>query len=361
MTRPVARRTALIAVLVVFSLAAPAPRSQAAEPGTAAVAAGRNFLDRYVDDDGRVVRRDQGGDTVSEGQAYALLVAVALDDRERFASIWSWTAKHLQRPDGLLAWRWADGRVADWMPAADADLATASALALAASRFSNGDYLRQAQRIASAIIQHETATIDGATTLVPGPWAGADGPLNVSYFMINAMSRLLWATGDRTWATIASSARRITADLTAGGVHLPPDWSTVAADGSVAPSRAPDARSPRFGYEATRAIVQLAVDCQPAGRQLAARAWPFFDRLQPRDIRAEYTLAGAPLVDYGHPLALVAAAASADAAGEHADADVLLDAATAHDLRSPTYYGAAWLALGRLWLDTSRLGGCRTP
>ena len=27
------------------------------------------FLDRYVQDDGRVVRHDQGGDTVSEGRA----------------------------------------------------------------------------------------------------------------------------------------------------------------------------------------------------------------------------------------------------------------------------------------------------
>jgi endo-1,4-beta-D-glucanase Y len=359
--RPAARRTALVAVLVVFSLAAPVPASRAAEPGAEAIAAGREFLDRYVDDDGRVVRRDEGGDTVSEGQAYALLIAVALEDREQFATIWSWTARHLQRPDGLLAWRWADGKVADSMPAADADLAAASALALAGSRFSNGDYLRQAQRIAAAIVQQETATIGGSPTLMPGPWAGSDGPVNVSYFMVNAMSRLLWATGDQTWAAIASSARRITSELTAGSVHLPPDWSTVAADGRVVPTRSPDGRSPRFGYEATRALVQLAVDCQPAGRQIAARAWPFFDRLRPGDIRAEYTLTGAPLVNYGHPLALVAAAASADAAGAHVDADELLDTATALDARSPTYYGAAWLALGRLWLDTSRLGGCRTP
>jgi endo-1,4-beta-D-glucanase Y len=248
----------------------------------------------------------------------------------------------------------------DGMPAADADLATASALALAASRFSNGEYLRQAQRIARAIIGAETATVGGATTLIPGPWAGPDGPINVSYFMLNAMSRLLWATGDQTWATMASSARRITADLTVGSAHLPPDWSTVGADGTVVPSSAPDGRSPRFGYEAGRALVQLAVDCQAVGREVAARAWPFFDRLRPADIRAEYSLSGVPLVSYGHPVALVGAAASADAAGAHADADVLLDTATALDVQHPTYYGAAWLALGRLWLDTSRLGGCRT-
>jgi endo-1,4-beta-D-glucanase Y len=63
------------------------------------------FLDRYVEDDGRVVRHDQGGDTVSEGQAYALLLAVAADDEERFARVWRWTDANLRRHDGLLAWR----------------------------------------------------------------------------------------------------------------------------------------------------------------------------------------------------------------------------------------------------------------
>ena len=86
------------------------------------------FLDRYVDDDGRVVRHDQGGDTVSEGQAYAMLLAVAADDRDRFAQVWDWTRAHLQRGDGLLAWRWAGGRVVDDEPATDADLDAARAL-----------------------------------------------------------------------------------------------------------------------------------------------------------------------------------------------------------------------------------------
>ena len=42
-----------------------------------------------------------------------------------------------------------------------------------------------------------------------------------------------------------------------------------------------------------------------------------------------------------------------------ADGSVL--ATSAPDGRSPRFgYGSAWLALGRLWLDTSRLGGCAT-
>lgn len=81
--------------------------------------AGRRFLETYVARDGRVVRRDQGGDTVSEGQAYGMLIAVALADEDTFRRIWWWTRTHLQRSDGLLSHRWADGSVADPEPADD--------------------------------------------------------------------------------------------------------------------------------------------------------------------------------------------------------------------------------------------------
>ena len=52
---------------------------------------------------------------------------------------------------------------------------------------------------------------------------------------------------------------------------------------------------------------------------------------------------------------LVAAAGAAEAAGKEADKQKLLDAAEALDQRAPTYYGAAWVALGRIMLDTDAL------
>src|SRR5436190_12716757 len=97
--------------------------------------AGDKFLDDYVERDGRVVRRDEGGDVVSEGQAYAMLIAVAIGDEKRFRAVWSWTKNNLRRPDGLLSWRWFDGKVTDVNTAADADLDAARALALAGRRF----------------------------------------------------------------------------------------------------------------------------------------------------------------------------------------------------------------------------------
>ncbi|HEX6312457.1 MAG TPA: glycosyl hydrolase family 8, partial [Acidimicrobiia bacterium] len=80
-------------------------------------------------------------------QAYALLLAAAIGDRARFELVWAWTAANLQRPDGLLAWHWADGSVADAEPAADADLVTSRALLLAGERFDEPAYRDEGVRV----------------------------------------------------------------------------------------------------------------------------------------------------------------------------------------------------------------------
>jgi endoglucanase len=54
----------------------------------------------------------------------------------------------------------------------------------------------------------------------------------------------------------------------------------------------------------------------------------------------------------------IAAAASAKAAGDARAVPGLLGRAQAEDAAHPTYYGAAWVALGRALLSTTALGGC---
>jgi endo-1,4-beta-D-glucanase Y len=353
-------RSARWVVLALLLPLAPSTASAQLDRGQQAVAAGQEFLDRYVAADGRVIRRDQGSDTVSEGQAYGMLIAVALGDEARFDQIWRWTRDNLQRADGLFAWRWAVGRVIDWQPATDADLAIASALALAGERFSERDDVIEARRIADAIIDRESVATSEGKLLVAGPWATISRTVNPSYFMINAMSRLLWATNDWNWSSVASTSRRVIDGLTDTFPHLPPDWAIVGRSTTDATATSsPDGRSARYAYDAVRVFVQLAVDCNSSGRAIAARGWTFFRTIDASDLAAEYSLEGKPLTDYGHPSALVAAAASAEAAGRRDAGASLLDAATSLDDDYPTYYGSAWIALGRLWLDTSRLGGCR--
>ena len=143
------------------------------DPVAAATATGQSFLPSYVDPDGRVVRRDEGGDTVSEGQAYALLIAVALGDRPRFDAVWTWTREHLQRPDRLLSWRWADGAVVDPNSASDAD-------STPPAPWSSPGTLRRpraddaGRELAAAVLARETVPV-GTTLLPPGTAAPTPG------------------------------------------------------------------------------------------------------------------------------------------------------------------------------------------
>src|ERR687885_531071 len=79
--------------------------------------------------------------TTSEGQSYAMLRAVWMDDRREFDLVWSWTRSHLQvRGDALFAWLWqpdrsGTGRVSSWRTAADADEDVALSLIFAGHRW----------------------------------------------------------------------------------------------------------------------------------------------------------------------------------------------------------------------------------
>lgn len=328
-------------------------------PPESARAATERFFSRHLEPNGRVVRTDQGGDTVSEGQAYAMLLAVAANDEARFRTVWRWTRIHLQRPDGLFAYRWAHGRVRNAQPATDADLDAARALVLAAERFGEPDYRTAGRRLGRAIVSHETKTVRGRLVLVAGPWARKDPlVLNPSYFSPRAYAALGRVERADRWSELAASSHAITARLMRRPTALPPDWAAMPASGG--PPRAAGTPGPRqYGLDAARVVIRLAESCGRADRRLAAGAWPFLARAASTTMAGAYTLRGARLNAPEHPVGLVAAAAAADAAGATEERNRLLDRAEALDEEHPTYYGAAWVALTRVMLTTRALGGCR--
>jgi endoglucanase len=333
--------------------------SNGPSPDRRADTAARRFLDRYVTSDGRVQRIDQGGDTVGEGQAYGMLIAAAIGDQQRFDTIWDWTKRNIRRPDGLLSFLWKDGRVQDPQAAADADVDAARALLVAGCRFRRPDLRQDALGLGRAIMAEETASFQGAPVLVAGPWARKDPiTLNPSYFSPATFALLATASRNGQWGSMSASARSVTDALMQAPARLPPDWAKVQGNKPV-PIGAPGQTQspPRFGFDAARTLVRMAEDPDPAGRQIAARAWPVFEAKKPADIPVEHDLTGQPAGGTLHPMALVAAAGAADAAGQSAARDRLLNQAESLDKRSPTYYGAAWVALGRIML-TSRVLDC---
>lgn len=322
-----------------------------------AVASAQQFLTGYADADGRVVRRDQGGDTVSEGQAYGMLLAVAAGDRHRFTSIWGWAKNNLLRPDGLMSWRWREGAVLDRASAADADLDAARALVLAGTRFANPSLAQDGRSMATAVLDHETVHTPKGLVLTAGTWADtAPWAVNPSYFSPGATRELAAATGDPRWAQLRAGGSAVTTALLAEH-PLPPDWAQVSTSGQVSARTAPDGAAPRFSFDAARVVLRMAESCDPTDRALAADTAAELD--QPLgQLRGTYTLQGTATVDWQHPVVLAASAAAHTAVGDAGGAAAALNAASALNDHAPSYYGAAWVALGRVLLQTDLLGSC---
>jgi endoglucanase len=309
------------------------------------------------------VRRDQGGDTVSEGQAYAMLLAVAVGDERRFDLAWHWEQANLQLPNKLFSYHWADGQVAGADPASDADLDTAWALVLAARRFHDGADKSAGEHVASAALANETVSAGGKPALVAGPWARATPyELNPSYLAPEAMSALRSATGDARWSALETNSIDEVAGIGAGtSAQLPPDWVHVDPGGVLTPTGEPDGSAPaNYGLDAQRVPVWFAAACPPGARSAAADWWPRLEHARGAGADLSYTLTGTSRTSVVNPLGLVATAGAAAAAGQRLASARLLDRADSQTNRFHTYYGDAWVALGRVLLDTSWLSPC-TP
>ena len=352
----------VMAVLACSGLAAAASGCGGAATATSPQQqAAARFLAKYAQPDGRVVRLDQGGDTVSEGQAYGMLLAEVAGDDAAFRRIWGWTHDHLRLRSGLFAFHTnAAGKVVSQQAASDADLLIAWALLRyhgpgAATRHRDG------RQVAAAILAHEVTTGPGGTPiLAAGPWAtGRPASLDPSYWSLQALQGIAQATGGQQWRRLAAGTVALMRQLTRDGRLLPPDWAELTAAGVLRPEAAPDGSQPQaqYGLDAQRVVVWFAASCDSRARALAARWWPLLrasGRAQALALRPDGTVLNpTPSV-----LPLVAAAAAAKAAGDDAAAQRLLRQAAAAQRGHPAYYGGAWQALGSALLSGGALSAC---
>ena len=161
----------------------------------------QSYKARFITSAGRVI--DTANDLIShsEGQGYAMLLAVAANDRPTFDRLWGWTRANLMvRDDQLIAWRWSPNHrpgVSDMNNASDGDILVAWALAEAGELWADVSYKVAARRIAVEVGRKLVLfkTKQGALLLpaIAGFAAGErpDGPVvNLSYYVFPAFARL---------------------------------------------------------------------------------------------------------------------------------------------------------------------------
>jgi endoglucanase len=149
----------------------------------------------------------------------------------------------------------------------------------------------------------------------------------------------------------------LTGTLTRSGLDLPPDWARADGD-VVTPTPAPNREAPdvRYSLDAQRLPVWLAASGDSQAATLCRTWWPLLSRADRTDAAA-LDVGGVRLDDRRHPLGIVATSAAAAAAGRAGDRDALLARAEALDAAQPSYYGSAWVAIGRALLTTDLLRG----
>jgi endo-1,4-beta-D-glucanase Y len=335
----------------------------------------------YIQPDGRVQRSDSGHDSVSEGQAYALLRAAWSGDQTAFDRCYEWTEAHLSQKklkgSHLLAWHWGrddQGRwdVLDANSASDADLDYAAALLLAHRRWGRPalplpDYLSQARLVLADILARETCRdARGRLWLLPGDWPECRHPLllNPSYFSPAWYQLFFDKTQDRRWLELSQSAytgielmsRRLGNHP---GIGLVPDWCLLIDPERVEPA---PGRSPAFGWDAIRLPWRVGLTGiwfqDPRSKDFLGRTFLPFCRsrlLAHGRLYAIYDYAGQPLEPYDSPVLYAGLVAAALAVGDQPlarqAAEKILGfyretADGGYFNRPDDYYGNNWAWLG---------------
>ncbi|TSC90762.1 MAG: Glycoside hydrolase family 8 [Parcubacteria group bacterium Gr01-1014_2] len=230
-----------------------------------------------IQKDGRTLDRDRNYITTSEGQSYALLRAVWIDDKEIFDRVLKWTNNNLrERDDQLFAWLWGqkDGR---WgvlkeeggiNSASDADQDIALALIFAYKRWKQNHYLEQAKKILADIWEKEVVILKERPYLVAGNWAKENNSytINPSYFMFYAYPIFNEVDPAHDWLGLKDTSYQVLQVSTLAPLdrkrsgNLPPDWISIDPDTlRVQPAIYKDKKTD-FSYDAFRVLWRVTLD-----------------------------------------------------------------------------------------------------
>lgn len=241
--------------LIALSLLAPSACAQASLP-----AAWADYRRRFMAPDGRILDTGNQGVSHSEGQGFALMLALGAGDRQGFEALFNWTEATLRRDDtGLYAWRYDPSQtpvVADPNNATDGDILIAWALMLAAKQWRLPTYATRSRELREALLSEVVVDHAGHRLLLPGRMGFVHDDhvvINPSYYIWPALDA--FAAEDERWAPVVRHGLNLIQASSFGPWRLPTDW--VQVDGVGLASPAPD-RPARFGFDAIRVPLYLA-------------------------------------------------------------------------------------------------------
>lgn len=227
------------------------------------------YVSRFIQPDGRVVDPKAGEITTSEGQAYAMLRAVWMEDRGVFDRTYNWALNNLNRgvrPDNLLAWKWGrapDGsfRVLDRAFASDADEDAALALIMAARTWNDGAYLLQAREILADLWEKGTVVAGSRRYLLAGDTLcqGSTCRLNPSYYAPYAYRIFAREDPGHDWLSLVETSYVLLGTNSAlTTTRLPSDWLTL--DTATGELRLGNDVGSRYSYDAFRVHWRVTLD-----------------------------------------------------------------------------------------------------
>ncbi|HKM96181.1 MAG TPA: glycosyl hydrolase family 8 [Buttiauxella sp.] len=215
-----------------------------------------SYKSRFLMPDGRIV--DTGNKNVShtEGQGFAMMMAVANDDRDSFDKMWDWTRKTLKNPEtGLFYWRYNPVEaqpITDKNNAVDGDTFIAWALLKAGNKWQNPDYLKESDAITKALVAHNVVRFAGLQVMLPGAKGfnlNSYVNLNPSYFIFPAWQDFANRSHLTVWKDLISDGQKLLGKMHFGNPQLPSDWVSLYSDGRTVPAKEWPAR---FSYDAIR-------------------------------------------------------------------------------------------------------------
>lgn len=317
------------------------------------------YVAHFIQSDGRVIDHSAEGISTSEGQSYAMLRAVWIDDKDVFDKTHRWAIDNLNsgvREDALWAWKWGRSEEGEWRVldpafASDADQDAALALILAAQRWRQPAYLGAARAILRDLWRLGTKRVGGTVYLLAGDTLceGEVCRINPSYYAPYAYPVFAQHDPAHPWMELVDSTYRLldaTIERTRTG--LPPDWIDLgAATGELTLG---DARQSNFSYDALRTFWRIALDYELNGEPRAQRylerslAWAIGEWRSKGSLPAVISASGEARAEYEAPEMLAALMAAL----KHVDPDA---AEEMRERLNGMYRGGFWSERDRYYIQ----------